>query len=124
MSIVELEMVELVDDLLARLPGEELGMFDHRCIDFFETEAGRGLSKVVEEPVSTTHVVGIEVASAPRGLESLARVFLVLRLAHERVLLGGVRDFSSALPSQGIPRAGEDARVPTGIATNPPSSGP
>jgi hypothetical protein len=35
---VELEVVELVDDLLARLAGEELRVLDHRRIDLFEPE--------------------------------------------------------------------------------------
>jgi hypothetical protein len=83
---VEFEMIELVDELLAGFSSEEFGVLHHGCIDLFETELGRGLSKPIEEPVSAAHVVWIEIASSPRGLKISADVFRLLRLAHERVL--------------------------------------
>ena len=111
-------MVELIDDLLSGLSSEEFGMFHHGRVDLFEAELRRGLPKPIEEPVSAPHVVGIEIPRTPRGLELAARVFLFLRLAHERVLPGAAACFGSAPASQGIPRRGQDARVSKGIATN------
>ena len=69
MPVVEHEVVELVDDLLAGLAGEELGVLDDGRVDFLEAEAARDLAEVVEEPVPPAHVLGIEVARAAGGLE-------------------------------------------------------
>ena len=48
MAVVQFEMVELVDDLLACLASEELGMLDHGRVDFFEAELERDPAKEVE----------------------------------------------------------------------------
>ena len=76
MSVVKFEVVELVDDLLAGLARKELGVLDHRGVDFLETKAFGGVSKVVEQPISAPHLIGVEITRAPRGLEALFGVAL------------------------------------------------
>ena len=66
---MQLEVVELLDDLLARLAREELGVLDDRRVDLLEAEAARDLAEVAEEPRPQAQVLGIEVARAARRLE-------------------------------------------------------
>ena len=66
---VDLEVIELVDDLLARLAREELGVLDHRRVDFLEAEARSDVAKVAEQPVASALVFGIEVARSARCLQ-------------------------------------------------------
>jgi hypothetical protein len=68
-TVVELEVVELVGDLLAGLAREQLGVLEHRRIHLLVAEAARDGAEVAEEPVSPAHVLGIEVARAARRLE-------------------------------------------------------
>ena len=68
---MQLEVVELVDDLLARLADEELGVLDDRRVDLLVAEAARDLAEVAEEPAPEAQVLGVEVARAARGLEQL-----------------------------------------------------
>ena len=105
MPVVEREMVELVDDFLARFAGEERGVLDHRRVDLFEAEAGGGLAEEAEEPVPPAHVFGVEVAGAAGGLEveGLGRCRRVLlldgraALAQRRGLLVGAALSRSSL---------------------------
>jgi len=62
---VDLEVVELLDDLLARLAREELRVLHHRRVDFLEAEAPGHGPEVAEEPVAQAQILGIEV---PRPL--------------------------------------------------------
>ena len=66
---MQLEVVELLDDLLAGLAREELGVLDDRRVDLLEAEAARDLAEVREEPAPQAQVLGIEVARAARRLE-------------------------------------------------------
>jgi len=69
--VVQLEVVELRDDLLAGLSGEELGVFEHWRIDLFKAkEPGRGAEMLVE-PRPEPEVLGVEVASAAWSLQAV-----------------------------------------------------
>jgi hypothetical protein len=68
--VVQLEVVELVDDLLARLPDEELGGLDHRRVDALERECARDGAKMVEEPLANAHLGGIEVPRTANTLDA------------------------------------------------------
>jgi hypothetical protein len=71
-AVVQREVIELIDDLLARFPGEEFRVLEHRGVDFLEAEERRCGAKVLEEPVSHPKVLGIEVAGASRSLEGFS----------------------------------------------------
>ena len=69
MPVVELEVVELVHDLLARLADEELGVFQDRRVHLLEAEAARDRPEVIEEPAALAHLLRVEVPRALRRLE-------------------------------------------------------
>ena len=69
MPVVDFEVVELVDDLLPGLPGEEFRVLHHGGIDFFERIAVGHGAKVVEEPLTPAVVIGIEIPSATGRLK-------------------------------------------------------
>ena len=66
---MELEVVELVDDLLARLAGEELGVLDDRCVDLLEAEGRGDLPEHAEQPAPDAHRLGVEVARTAGRLQ-------------------------------------------------------
>jgi DNA-binding NtrC family response regulator len=68
--VVQLEMIELVDDLLARLSDEELGRFEYRRVDLLERKSARNAPTMVEEPLADAHLGGIEVPRASNTLKT------------------------------------------------------
>jgi len=81
---VQLEVVELLDDLLPRLAGEELLVLHHRGVHLFEAEAARHGAEVAEEPRPETQVLRVEVAGAARGLKLPAHAHSITRSAVDR----------------------------------------
>ena len=61
MPAVELKVVELVDDLLAGLAHEELGVLDDRGVHFLEGESLGDFAKVAKEPVPKSLIFGVNV---------------------------------------------------------------
>ncbi len=78
-TVVHREVVELLDDLLARLAREQLRVLDDRRIDLLEAHAPRHFPELREEPAALPHLLGIEVARAARRLERR-------KLRHRRLL--------------------------------------
>ena len=66
MSAVNLKMIELVDDLLARLADKQIGVLDDRRVDLFECELSGDLAKMREEPAPQPHLVRIEIPGSSR----------------------------------------------------------
>ena len=73
------EVVELLDDLFARLAREQLRVLDDRRVDLLEAHAPRHFAEVGEEPAALPHLFRVEVARAARRLECR-------RLRHRRLL--------------------------------------
>jgi GAF domain-containing protein len=69
---VQLEVVELVHDLLARLAGEEVRVLEHWSVHALEAERPRDGTEVIEQPLAETEVLGVEVPCAAGRLQGLA----------------------------------------------------
>src|SRR4030095_2776988 len=68
-ALVQLEVEELLDDLLAGFAREELLVREHGSVHVLVAEARGDGAEVAEEPLATAHVLGVEVARAARRLE-------------------------------------------------------
>ena len=69
-ALVQLEVVELLDDLLAGLAGEELLGLEHRGVHLLEGEGPGHGAEMLEEPVAAPQILGVEVARAAGGLQA------------------------------------------------------
>ena len=70
-AVVHLEVVELVDDFLPRLAGEEFGVLHHGGVHFLERKAVRHASEVIEEPLAAAEVLRVEIPGPARGLKGI-----------------------------------------------------